>query len=169
MDEICQTQYIEKGYRLLWLEFESKYQEYTAIIVCKNPSGKINPYILLMSDSKDTDDFKRVSDIIELDFPQREEVGISDRIGDICKVIKLTKRQTADDICSFIRRHRQSGEFNNFNIAKIFNDGDNEECVWCYETRECYTCYNRLKCMTSDAGRDRTRWDRMKRYKDEKF
>lgn len=73
----------------LWLDFKSeKGNAYRAVVVRDHPNGA---HILLSSESKDEDEFKKVANEICRLAGTKREAHISDRETDICEVLKFDR------------------------------------------------------------------------------
>ena len=116
-EELITSKVSDKHVHAIWIHFKSKSGKiYDAVNVFAHPKG---PYILLSSESKDTNDFVIVRQKISKAYKGRIEDVILDRGNDICQVINLKKPMTQKYLAKKVKRFYQR-EFNNVSISNVY-------------------------------------------------
>lgn len=91
----------------VWVSFISAHgRKYSATHVCNHPPT--GPYILLASEDKDKEDFKRVEKIVAEEARASALGKISERGDmDICNVLEINRKLTRKDFVDCVGRYEQ--------------------------------------------------------------
>ena len=117
LNDLVKSRIPDKYLQSIWVEFKDNESGYTAVHVNKHVNG---PYILLCSNDKDKDHFRKVEQIfIENIYCHPEKGDITDRTyEEICKVINLEHKPGQKVVAALIK-YFYKPNFNNVTISQM--------------------------------------------------